>query len=491
MYWWQRDASLFCRIFSWFLFVKLKLLVQVVCCEVKEGISLISQLCLSLPASMHSALLTKQDNHKSNLDLLTNYSFLAITCQPLTLDGQSRALKTRIFAKRNVKEKISKLPLEYWVFLPGPNDVIKILWPQTVVTSHQKSSNPKVPGFFKIEARKLTASSESLNSSLALSVGKLWLDKVRTTIVVLWSVKGWSFPGLFLTSPLLHHAGLFQFFLPLDRSLEPCRHKLRRDVVNSEIRRPRKVDQDQGSGQRESDWQVDQGDEGWNQAFARCASKHIFAGSFLCEMSPIDWRSRLAWLYVVFTRLLPVTLPKDYEQATVLLSIIPPTWIINFGLPILAPFHPKVTKQSHSSVLRALRIENSAATLCRFFTLVKFRPLWNTYNELSFNKGTNQFWDPIRLVCIPIVNIQQKNARNGTIWPQPFGASVYLLDYYYSIVVVSRNVCFTFCSVVFQEGNKRCAFVCLEMRLSVFLYFRTITKCFFLNIKKSSFRFGV
>ena len=34
-----------------------------------------------------------------------------------------------------------------------------------------------------------------------------------------------------------------------------------------------------------------------------------------------------------------------------------------------------------------------------------------------------------------------------------FGAGVYLLDYYYAHVVVSRNVCFPYCSEVFQEGN--------------------------------------
>jgi len=69
--------------------------------------------------------------------------------------------------------------------------------------------------------------------------------------------------------------------------------------------------------------------------------------------------------------------------------------------------------------------------------------------------------------------------RNGSIWRCPFGddylapaiwrwavfgASAYLLDYYYTHVVVSKTV-FSFCSDVFQEGNcffqgnKRCAFV--------------------------------
>jgi len=42
-------------------------------------------------------------------------------------------------------------------------------------------------GFLKIESRRLFASLEGLNSSLALSVGTLWVDKVQATEVALWS----------------------------------------------------------------------------------------------------------------------------------------------------------------------------------------------------------------------------------------------------------------------------------------------------------------
>jgi len=47
--------------------------------------------------------------------------------------------------------------------------------------------NFKSARIFQIEPRRLSASLESFNSSLALYVGKLWLDKVQAISVALRS----------------------------------------------------------------------------------------------------------------------------------------------------------------------------------------------------------------------------------------------------------------------------------------------------------------
>jgi len=52
----------------------------------------------------------------------------------------------------------------------------------------QWTPNPKRKTFFSKWTRRLAESVEDLNNSLALSVGKLWLNKVSTTIVALRSL---------------------------------------------------------------------------------------------------------------------------------------------------------------------------------------------------------------------------------------------------------------------------------------------------------------
>ena len=54
----------------------------------------------------------------------------------------------------------------------------------------KKVLNPKVPGFLKYRPRWRFAFLEGLNSSQALPVGKLWLDKVKGNIVALRSLQG-------------------------------------------------------------------------------------------------------------------------------------------------------------------------------------------------------------------------------------------------------------------------------------------------------------
>jgi len=59
------------------------------------------------------------------------------------------------------------------IFFSEPNYVIQNFQTSSVVTSHQKCLNTKVPDFLKTDHRRRFASSESLNGSLAQSVGKL------------------------------------------------------------------------------------------------------------------------------------------------------------------------------------------------------------------------------------------------------------------------------------------------------------------------------
>jgi len=70
-----------------------------------------------------------------------------------------------------VKEKAGKLQLERF----SQTLITPSKYPVTspIVTSQQKILNPKVSGLLKIETRRLSASLQGLNSSLALSVGKL------------------------------------------------------------------------------------------------------------------------------------------------------------------------------------------------------------------------------------------------------------------------------------------------------------------------------
>jgi len=69
-----------------------------------------------------------------------------------------------------------------------------------------------------------------------------------------------------------------------------------------------------------------------------------------------------------------------------------------------------------------------------------------------------------------------------------FGAGVYLLDYYYAHVVVSGNVCFPYCSEVFQEGNCFLKKVKSVVRLSWeeierISVFQDFNEVFFLTLK--------
>lgn len=79
-----------------------------------------------------------------------------------------------------------------YVFFQAHDDIIKNPLNPTHSWHHpKKSSNPKVHRFFQTKPRRLSASLEGLlYNSLALLVGKLWLDKLKSTKVALRSLKG-------------------------------------------------------------------------------------------------------------------------------------------------------------------------------------------------------------------------------------------------------------------------------------------------------------
>jgi len=74
------------------------------------------------------------------------------------------------------------------IFLSKPNFVIKNFQTSLVAMSHQKIFKLKSARFFNTDPRCF-ASSEGLNSSLAVPVGKLWLHKIKAIIVVLRSLQ--------------------------------------------------------------------------------------------------------------------------------------------------------------------------------------------------------------------------------------------------------------------------------------------------------------
>jgi len=70
------------------------------------------------------------------------------------------------------------------------------IFSQLPLTSSKKSHDitpqkfkPESNQIFLIEARRLFTSLEGLNSSLALSDGNLWLDKIQATVVALQSLR--------------------------------------------------------------------------------------------------------------------------------------------------------------------------------------------------------------------------------------------------------------------------------------------------------------
>jgi len=91
-----------------------------------------------------------------------------------------------------LKERTSKLLLEFF------SQALITSWKIHDITP-QKVQTQKCPDFL-IKARRLSTSLEGLISSLALPVGKLWLDKVQATEVALRSLKVLSIlfhlPGL-------------------------------------------------------------------------------------------------------------------------------------------------------------------------------------------------------------------------------------------------------------------------------------------------------
>jgi len=94
----------------------------------------------------------------------------------------------RIFTWFVLKEKTRKLPHEMFSQVPmTPRE------PPCDVTLLHKKFKPKCVRIFLIEAAgDFVHLLKCLNSSLALSLGKLWLNKVRATKVALRSVKGFK-----------------------------------------------------------------------------------------------------------------------------------------------------------------------------------------------------------------------------------------------------------------------------------------------------------
>jgi len=98
--------------------------------------------------------------------------FFTVTCQPLVLGGQPRALKTQILTYFILKEKTKKLPLD---FFSGHDDVIK-------------NSNPWLPPFVMFKPKrvqtqtfyvfliKTTRLSTFWRVWIALETGELWLN---------------------------------------------------------------------------------------------------------------------------------------------------------------------------------------------------------------------------------------------------------------------------------------------------------------------------
>jgi len=61
-----------------------------------------------------------------------------------------------------------------------------------IMTSQTKRSNPKLPNVFLLETRRLSASLEGLNSSLAQSADELWLETSWTIYRHLRSLKSFK-----------------------------------------------------------------------------------------------------------------------------------------------------------------------------------------------------------------------------------------------------------------------------------------------------------
>jgi len=75
------------------------------------------------------------------------------------------------------KEKTKKLPLN---FLSGPNDIIiKSYDAYPLMTSPPNKLKPKNAPDFCCQSWRISALSEGLNSSLALSADTLWLEKSK------------------------------------------------------------------------------------------------------------------------------------------------------------------------------------------------------------------------------------------------------------------------------------------------------------------------
>jgi len=85
---------------------------------------------------------------------------------------------------------MGKLPLELFsqALMMSSKNPLTFLQPSRYITP--KKVQTRKCRIFVIEAKWLSASLDGLNSSPSLSVGKLWLDKIRATIVVLRSMKG-------------------------------------------------------------------------------------------------------------------------------------------------------------------------------------------------------------------------------------------------------------------------------------------------------------
>jgi len=110
-------------------------------------------------------------------EIFINFCFLSIILATDMLDGQSKALKTRIlvYFKKKLEPREWVNGFGSW---PGKGGQINAKTPP-LVTFPQRTPNRKRKTFFSMSTRRLAESVEGLNSSLPLAAADLWPKKCR------------------------------------------------------------------------------------------------------------------------------------------------------------------------------------------------------------------------------------------------------------------------------------------------------------------------
>jgi len=123
------------------------------------------------------------------LILEVKWGFWAITLVPDLLEGQSRVLS--IDAGDQFPKKVWAKILAHWIGVQGQSKLVKN--PKTPPLCELLPGEPltqikKV--IFLIEPRRLSASVEGLNTSLAAAAGELWPKMFRSLKWLAWALKG-------------------------------------------------------------------------------------------------------------------------------------------------------------------------------------------------------------------------------------------------------------------------------------------------------------